>query len=204
VFLAPVFAALLWSPVFGDYPLKKVQLFLILLVCTAASAHGQAHPTASRLGDLQVGGTFTIARPDYLTNRIHGYGFYADFDFRPHWGAEVEFHQLNDPTTQPIVTQVYERTYEFGGRYLVCHCSRFTPYAKALYGRGVYNFSQSQANLAYNMGVAAAGVDIAVHPRVNVRLDYEYQHWFGFQFSGLNPQLFTVGAAYHFGAGKPH
>jgi hypothetical protein len=25
-----------------------------------------------------------------------------------------------------------------------------------------------------------------------------------FPYSGLNPQVVTVGAAYHFGAGKPH
>ena len=54
------------------------------------------------------------------------------------------------------------------------------------------------------MVVGGGGIDIAVHRRVNVRADYEYQHWMSFPYSGLNPQLITVGAAYHFGAGKPH
>ena len=181
-------------------PLKKVQLLLILLATSVVYAHAQGHPTASRAGDLQVGGGFTTARPDYLTNRISGFGFYSTFDFRPHWGAEVDFHQVNDRSG----TQVYERTYEFGGRYIIGHYGRFVPYVKGLYGRGVYNFNQSQANLAYNMAVGGGGLDVAETPRINVRADYEYQHWYGFQFSGLNPQLITIGAAYHFGAGKPH
>jgi hypothetical protein len=181
-------------------PLKKIPAALFLLACSSAVAFGQADPTASRIGDLQVGGGYTIAQPDYLTNRIRGFAFYTDFDFRPHWGVELDFHQLNDP--QP--TQVYECTYEFGGRYIIHHYGRFTPYVKGLYGRGVYNFSQSQANLAYNMMVGGGGIDAVVTRRINVRADFEYQHWFGFQFSGLNPELITIGAAYHFGAGKPH
>jgi hypothetical protein len=184
----------------GDCPLKRFYLLLTLLACTSASAFGQARPTASRIGDLQIGGGYTNAQPNYLTNRISGFAFYADFDFRPHWGAEVDFHQISDRTG----TQVYERTYEFGGRYIIHHYGRFTPYVKGLYGRGVYNFSQSQANLAYNMVVGGAGIDAVVTRRINVRGDFEYQHWMGFQFSGLNPELITIGAAYHFGPGKPH
>ena len=34
-------------------------------------------------------------------------------------------------------------------------------------------------------------------------IDYEYQHWFGFQQNSLTPQLITVGVAYHFPPGKP-
>lgn len=181
-------------------PLKKAYLFLILLACSSVTAFAQGRPTASRAGDLQVGGGYTFSRADYLTGRQSGFAFYSDFDFRPHWGVEVDFHQINDRSG----TQVYQRTYEVGGRYIVGNYSRFTPYVKGLYGRGVYNFPQSEANLAYNMLVGGGGVDIAVHPRINVRADFEYQHWFGFQFSGLNPQLITFGAAYHFGAGKPH
>ncbi len=179
--------------------MKKSHLLLILLAACSAAAHGQGHSTASRAGDLQIGGGYSSAKPDYLTQRINGFAFYSTFDFRPHWGVEVDFHQVNDGSG----TQIYQRTYEFGGRY-VRHYGRFNPYVKGLYGRGVYNFSQSQANLAYNMFVGGGGLDIAVHRKVNVRLDYEYQHWMSFPYSGLNPQLITVGAAYHFGAGKPH
>lgn len=176
--------------------------FLALTLFTASSIHafGQASSTASRIGDLQIGGGITSASPDYLDHRINGFAFYSDFDFRPHWGVEVDFHQVSDRSG----TEIYERTYEVGGRYIIHHYGIFTPYAKALYGRGVYNFYKSEANWAYNMGVGGAGVDIAVHPRINVRADYEYQHWMSFPLTGLNPQLITIGAAYHFGPGKPH
>lgn len=192
--------------------MKKAWLFALLFVSSFATAFAQSRPTAARLGDLQVGGGVSLSREDYLTNRLTGFNIYADFDFRPHWGVELNFHQLNDRTqvANPngtggtISTKVYERTYEVGGRYLVCHCRRFVPYAKGLYGRGVYNFPFDAANLAYNMAVAGGGVDYGVTKRINIRADYEYQKWFGFQYSGLTPQLFTVGAAYHFGPGKPH
>lgn len=188
------------------------RLVAFFLFCLAAvSLHAQARPTASRAGDLQIGISYTTADSDYVANRIRGAGFYADFDLRDHFGVEVNFHQLGDPNTI-----VYERTYEFGGRY-VLHPRRFdraTPYAKALYGRGVFNYpppypppypqNYPAANLAYNLASLGGGVDIAVHPRINIRLDYEYQKWFNFPPHGLTPQLITFGAAYHFPAGKPH
>ena len=180
--------------------MKKIHLLPILLAAASISAFGQVRSTASRLGDMQIGGGYSIAKADYLTNRIKGFNFYTDFDFKPNWGVELNFHQLNDNTG----TQVYERTYEFGGRYTRRYFGIVNPYVKGLYGRGVYNYSQSQANLAYNMLIGGGGIDFAVHKRVNVRVDYEYQHWMSFPYSGLNPQVFTVGAAYHFGAGKPH
>lgn len=193
--------------------MKKAWLFTLLLVSSCATAFGQARSTASRLGDLQVGGGVSMSREDYLTNRLVGFNIYADFDFKPHWGVELNFHQINDHTKvldpsgsgNAVDTKVYERTYEAGGRYLLCHCQRrFVPYVKGLYGRGVYNFPFDAANLAYNMAVAGGGIDVAVTRRINVRADYEYQKWFGFQYSGLTPQVYTVGAAYHFGPGKPH
>ena len=164
------------------------------------AVHAQSQAQATRLGDLQIGAGFTTASSDYVPNRIRGFAFYSDFDFREHVGIEVDFHQLNDPRP----TDVYERTYEVGGRYFRRYYGgHVKPYGKVLYGRGVFNFPQSEANLAYNMLVAGAGVDFAVHPRINVRADFEYQRWFGFPPNGLTPTLFTIGAAYHFPAGQP-
>ena len=57
-----------------------------------------------------------------------------------------------------------------------------SPYIKGLYGRGVFNFPFNEANLAYNSINVGAGVDIKVHPRINVRAEYEYQNWFSFPF----------------------
>ena len=74
-----------------------------------------------------------------------------------------------------------------------------------MYGRGVFNYQFDVANLAYNMADAGVGVDVNVTRRINVRADYEYQQWFGFRgnlndpdSSTLSPQVFTIGAAYHF------
>lgn len=165
----------------------------ILLALASPLAHAQAGPTASRAADIQVGGGYTIAKSDYTLNHIRGFAFYSDIDLGDHLGVELAFHQLNDPNP----TKIYERTYEAGGRY-VRRYSLFSPYAKALYGRGVFNFPQDSGNLAYNLLAVGAGVDLHVHPRVNVRVDYEYQKWFsGAGLSnGLSPQLLTFGAAY--------
>jgi opacity protein-like surface antigen len=176
--------------------LKTIVLAFAVLAGSSCAAFSQADSTLSRPGDLQVGGGYTSANSDYVANRIAGFAFYSTFDIRKNLGVEVDFHQLNDP--QP--TQVYERTYEAGARYFR-HYGIFTPYGKVLYGRGVLNYPDSQANLAYNMLVAGAGVDIAVHRNVNVRADFEYQDWFGFQPNGLTPSLITIGVAYHFGSG---
>jgi opacity protein-like surface antigen len=176
--------------------LKK--LIVTLLLCTTGSyaAWSQGRPSASRIGDLQLGFNYSNAGSDYVANRIRGYGFYGDFDFTQHYGVEVDFHQLSDPNSA-----VYERSYEFGGRY-VRHYGRFAPYIKALYGRGVFNFPLNEANLAYNTANLGAGVDISVHPRINVRAEYEYQRWFSFPPDGLTPMMYTFGVAYHFPPGK--
>ncbi len=179
--------------------MKKACLLLAFLTCSVGAAFGQAKFAASRAGDLQIGGGYTIASSDYLPQKIRGYSFYSSFDFKAHFGAEVDFHELSDPKTNSMV---YERSYEVGGRYFRQY-GRFKPYARAFYGRGVFNFPNSVANLAYNMFGAAGGVDVEVHPRINVRAEYEYQRWLSFPPDGLTPMMFTFGAAYHFPPGRP-
>jgi opacity protein-like surface antigen len=195
-------------------------LTALLLSLSTAAALAQAGSTASRKLDLQVGAGYSNAKSDYTPNRIDGYMFYGDVDFMRHLGVELNFHQLNDPKSP-----VYERTYEAGVRYFRDY-GRFRPYVKGLYGRGVFNspvyeyyvpcpvtatppctyqLVETNFNLAYNMAVAGGGVDISVVPRINVRVDYEYQKWFSGQglTNGLTPQIISVGAAYHFPAGRP-
>lgn len=70
---------------------------------------GQARPSATRAGDLQVGALFNLAAPDYGSRMLRGIGAYTTFDFRPHWGIEGTFHQLNDPLGEQ---GIYERTFE--------------------------------------------------------------------------------------------
>lgn len=179
--------------------LKRTLPALLCLLALPAFCHGQAKYTASRAGDLQLGGGFTSADSDYTTNRLRGFAFYGDFDLNTHYGVEVDFHQANDPNSD-----IYERSYEVGGRYFRTY-GNIRPYVKALYGRGVFNFPYNEANLGYNMFVGGGGVDIAVTRHINVRGDFEYQRWLtGTGLSnGLSPTLFTVGVAYHFSAGHP-
>jgi opacity protein-like surface antigen len=174
----------------------------VLLACGSSMAHAQAKYTATRAGDLQLGAGYSNANSDYVPERISGYTGYATFDFSEHFGAEFDFHQLNDPNSA-----IYERTYELGARYLRHYDNdRIRPYVRAMYGRGVFNFQFNEANLAYNMIVGAGGVDVAVHRKITVRAEFEYQDWLSGPgiTNGLTPMLINVGVAYHFPAGNPH
>jgi opacity protein-like surface antigen len=181
--------------------LKTITL-MFLISLTAARLFAQADPTASRAGDLQIGGTFNLASPDYAPRTFKGYGFYATYDFRYHIGIEGEFHQLNDPDKQQ---NLYERTYEIGPRY-VLHYGRFAPYGKIMYGRGVFNYPPAFgdpnqgpiANLAYNIFAGGAGLDYHILPGLNARAEFEYQRWLSFPPNGLTPALVSFGAAYRF------
>jgi len=181
--------------------LLHLALATAALLAGSSLAYAQAKYTATRAGDLQLGAGYTNASSNYVTNRISGYSGYMTFDFTEHFGFEFDYHQANDPNSA-----VYERSYEWGGRYLRhYHHDRYRPYVRAMYGRGVFNFPLNAANLAYNMIVGAVGMDIEVHPRINVRAEFEYQDWLSGPglTNGLTPMLINVGVAYHFPAGNP-
>ena len=175
------------------------------LCLSTAVAQGQASYTASRAGDLQAGGGVAFGRSNYDSpvlggtgESLRGFDLYSTFDFKPHFGAEINFRQ-----TRPSYGEdAYERTYEIGGRY-VYPFHHLHPYAKALYGRGVFNYPKDIANLAYNLYSLGAGVDYPLTRSINLRADYEHQHWFSFPLAPLQPNVVTVGVAYHFsGDGK--
>lgn len=181
----------------------RAAALLSVLFCAGAVARqagGQVTaPTAKRAADLQLGVGFSYGKHDYEYTpledgtRINGLSIYGTLDVTPHLGVEIAFHQLGTHKDD----HMYERSYEIGPRY-VLHFNRINPYARVAYGRGVFNFPEDIANLAYNMGVIAGGVDVNVLRHVNVRGEYEYQRWFSFPNHDLQPQMITVGAAYHF------
>jgi opacity protein-like surface antigen len=177
----------------GMHVLPRIIVFISLLG-TAFIAHAQSLPTASRAGDLKIGGGFSSAHSDYA-DRYTGGAAYVDFDFLPHIGVEGEFHFVKDSS------DLYEKTYEAGGRYFRTY-KRFVPYAKVMYGRGVFNFPPYsdgfRPNLAYNLLAGGIGVDYKVTSHIYARADWEYQNWFGFQNSSLSPNILTLGAAYRF------
>lgn len=179
---------------------KKWLLLLPLALGLGTVARAQKLPTATRLLDIQAGGDFVYGHSDYGRS-LKGYGGYATVDFKPHYGVAFDFHQANG------TDQIYERTYEWGGRY-VRHYAKWNPYAKLMYGRGVFNFPpspldpmhRSAANLAYNLVAIGGGVDYNLRRSINLRGDFEYQDWFSGPLlkHGLTPYLANVGVAYHF------
>ena len=173
--------------------LKRLLTASCLFALAIPALLAQSLPTAKRAADLQVGLGFVIDNSDYDPTNLKGFAFYTTLDLTNHYGGEFVLHQANSGTGD----QLYERTYEVGPRYHRDY-GRFAPYVKAMYGRGVFNYPNSVANLAYNMFAFGAGVDFKVKPYLNVRADYEYQDWLSFPPDGLSPQVMTIGVAYHF------
>jgi hypothetical protein len=161
-------------------------------------SHAQATATASRSSALQLGGGFTYARPDYSTP-IKGLSIYGDYDITRHLGVEGDIHFVNLITPSDIA----ENSYLIGPRYRF-HYGRFTPYAKALFGFGQFEYqypSRFPAAATYTYGVYAfgGGVDVHATRHVNIRpFDIEFQNWPGFKGKGLTPIVMTFGAAYAF------
>ena len=185
----------------------KQSFLLLSLISGGSLLHAKARATASRAGDALVGGGYTTAASDYGP-RFTGYNIYGDFDFTQHLGVEAKFNYVKAPSPDVL----YEKTYEIGGRYFRTY-GPVVPYAKVLIGRGVFNYppclppadqNVACANLAYNELSGGIGTDVKVRPWLYVRADLEFQHWFSFkgtptsQPDSLAPQLFSIGAAYHF------
>ena len=82
------------------------------------------------------------------------------------------------------------------------HYGRLQPYAKALYGRGVFNYPKVGpglgANIAYNIVALGGGADYILTRSLTLRAGYEYQWWMGFPPHGLTPAIVELGVAYHF------
>ena len=197
--------------------MKRTVLILAMLTACSSIALGQAAPGATRAGDLQVGGTFTFAYPDYTPQDAYGYGIYAAFDIRTHWGAELDFHQVSISQHSPAK----ETTFEYGVRYHRTY-GRYNPYLRLSAGRGTFgsspSFYQGNTSNGYNLLAFGAGVDADITPRFNIRLGMDYQDWFTGSVTGsptcggpgtavclpngLTPIIYEVGFAYHFTSGS--
>ena len=169
------------------------RLALSFLLGGTTALFAQAAPTASRLGDVQVGIAYTLATPSYPPRTtFQGAAIYGDFDFRPHLGIEAEIHRVYSTTGD----QSYEQSFDFGGRYFRAYAA-LIPYVKGMIGRGNYNYPFGETNLGYVMFAGAAGADFKLGSRLRLRGEYEFQRWNGFT-PGLTPRLVTIGVAYHF------
>lgn len=161
----------------------------------ATAVHAQAMPTAVAKGTLQAGGGYSLAMPDYGNKNVQGFTAFADFDFRPHFGVEAEYHYISAFTPSDLG----ENSFLVGPR-VVYPRGRFSIYGKGLIGIGDLVIQEAADNpeggagtyLAYGFG---GGVNIRVTKHIVVRaIDAEYQHWnLG---TGLTPMAYTIGVAY--------
>ena len=212
-------------------PLKRLILSFLALIAGSHLAQAQAKLTATRTGDLQIGGGFVYDFPDYTEHKFYGYAIYADLDFSEHFGIEGEFRKAHDTT--PIIggganTPQSQRDIEGGLRYRRTYGSReaIKPYAKILYGYGVMQYppyappaSQTISNgsAGYQFIAPGGGLDYVISPHIVLRADLEYQMWFarvdkglgtdsfngkGGLPNGLTPIVYTFGAAWRFGTGQ--
>jgi hypothetical protein len=170
---------------------------LVFVLSLATSLHGQAVPTASRGGSIQLGLGGMLSNPDYGQSYIKGLTFYGDFDFTHHIGVEGDIHYA-------IVTpsDISEDSYLIGPRYTLRH-KKLSGYAKVLFGvgrfgtqAGSYTVIATTSYFEYGVG---AGVEYMVTHNINIRpFDVEFQKWPTFAPSGLSPVTYTFGAAYVF------
>ncbi len=197
--------------------MKRIVLILAMLAFSSSFALGQAIPGATRRLDIQAGGLFTYAVPDYTPQNAVGFGIFGDIDFTPHWGAELAYNSISILQHAPAK----EWTFEYGARYHRDY-GRYSPYLKVSAGRGTFDFApqfyQLGASESYNLVSFGGGVDIAITNRIGVRAGGEYQDWFTggvtgppniggpgtdkYLPNGLTPALFQVGVSYHFTGGQ--
>src|SRR6187402_370645 len=175
---------------------KSLCVALSLLIFGAIGStkmRAQAAPAGIGHSSFQAGLGFS-GGPHYGGSRYYGGTFYTTYDFTQHWGIEGDIRQVNTTADNKL----YERTYQLGVRYVRHYKGFINPYGKIMVGRGGFNFYNDSANLAYNIGVLGGGVDLNVSRHINVRGDFEYQHWKGFPNGALTPKILTAGVAYHF------
>lgn len=160
-------------------------------------SHGQAVPTASRIGSISVGAGGTWIKPDFGQQNIEGVTFWGDFDFAHNLGVEGVIHySVNTPQ------DVSENSYILGPRYILRH-KRLEGYGKLLFGVGHFGLQAGSnpypGTASYFEYAVGVGIDYRVAHHINIRpIDFEVQKWPGFGANGLSPYALTFGASYVF------
>jgi len=168
------------------------------IVVGGETLHGQARPTATRLSSVYAGATYNWFSPDYGVGKIQGVGIFAGANFGRYLGIEGIIRRTDLVTPRDIG----EQTYLIGPRFRY-KIGRFSPYAKAMGGLGVFRvqlgYNPSSATGHFGVYSFGGGLDVDLTPHITLRaIDYEHQIWPGFQRNGLSPSGFSAGAAYRF------
>lgn len=183
--------------------MKLCSCLLALGLLTAGlAAHGQALPTATRGGVLEVGVGYSFGRTDIFTDTVTGGTVFASFDLNDHLGVQADAHLMIFSTPNDFV----EDTYLLGPRY-TWHLNRFSPYVKVEGGIGTTSTNQpagakppfvvNTPGTYFALGFGG-GVDVPVYEHVFAHGEFERQDWPGFPPNGLTPTILTVGVAYRF------
>lgn len=173
------------------------------LTLGTASAHAQAHPTASGPGSyLTAGGGVSIFESDYGQRYIGG-GF-AYVDSNPTWryGIEAEGRWLRYNTDESVT----ETNYFIGPKIAILMPHTFNPYAKFLVGAGQITLPFGYGNGTFFAMVPGGGLDIALTDRLTLRApDVEYQVWPNFaSYGALHPYGVSVGLSFRINGISPY
>ncbi len=205
--------------------IKVIFLVIAAQLMLTGIALGQAMPTATRRGAIQLGGTYVGDFPDYTNSKFYGYGVYADFDYAEKFGVEFNYRDAIDQTSQlggggHVPAQ--QRSFEVGERYNRIY-GRVVPYARVSFGYAQMQYpplatppasqSVSAGTLGYFMYSIGGGVDYTVTSRLSIRADFEAQTWLSRTNTpspnninglprGLTPFVYSGGVAYRFGYGN--
>ena len=191
---------------------------VILMAIFARGAFAQVTYSAEKGGlPLKVGfGVSSYYTEIWVHSRQTGLNAWADWTFRrvPSIlkGVGIEAEARDHLWGKPGGSQWSIASLGGGPIYSWQRYRAVRPYAKYIVNYGFeWNISYPGVFPAWcksDKWVTSAlggGVEFRVAKPVWVRLDYEYQHWKTQQFNAtsyLNPQGFTVGAAYDFGVGR--
>ncbi|MGA9425696.1 MAG: hypothetical protein WBV33_11520, partial [Terracidiphilus sp.] len=117
--------------------------------------------------------------------------------------VEARDISLNHSSSQP--SNFRQDTVGGGIIYSWPHYARLRPYGKFLMSYGSIDFLTplfpTYTHDTRTVLAPGLGFDYRVYGPLLVRVDYEYQFWQQLFSGTLEPQGFTVGAAYAFGSG---
>ena len=200
--------------------MSRSSVFIAFLVITTAAATAQQIPQFDLFGGYSFGhintGDFSRhvnlngwdASATYNLNRwfgitVEGSGLYGSKEVRPATTIVFVCSQAPCPapiTLGPAVASSKVHTYSLGPRFSFRNHTRYTPFARALFGGGYIsdNFGAlSDANGA-SVLTAGGGVDIALTSRLALRTQTDFLRNRFFHQTGPDFRLAT-GLLFHFG-----
>jgi len=180
--------------------MKKKRFSLIVcfatLLALAPSLRAQAVYTATRSTRIEAGAGVSLIQPDAFDKNIYGASVWGDYDFSKWIGAEFDVH------ISAITPEDYaENSYMVGVRGLY-HYRKYTGYLKGLVGEASIvpqDLLSSYYHIptkTYNAFALGGGVEYKVHPKINIRGDFELQQWPNYEPHTLSPLIVTIGASY--------